>query len=243
MNLTFERFRKNAKDPNLSKYEKIGFPNSYRDEKEEYIFMNIMSNLENIHKTNQVVMDIGPGCSNLPLMFIELCRVNNNKILLVDSKEMLDLLPSEDFIIKIPAYYPDDCLWVFEEYREKINSILSYSVLHYIFDEGNIFSFLDKTLGLLAEEGECLLGDIPNASKRNRFFSSTKGIKFHKNFMNVNEEPKVECNKIRDSQIDDSIILSILLRCRLSGFDAYVLPQPRLLSLENRREDILIRRP
>ena len=36
--LTFDKFRRMAGDESLSKYEKIGFPNSYRAGKEEAIF-------------------------------------------------------------------------------------------------------------------------------------------------------------------------------------------------------------
>ena len=88
-----------------------------------------------------------------------------------------------------------------------------------------------------------LIGDIPNISKRKRFFSSKKGIEFHKKFTKSNQEPKVKFNQIESNSIDDSIVLSILNRSRNQGFDAYVLPQKNNLCMANRREDILIINP
>ena len=42
---TFDDLRKFAQDDSLSKYEKIGFPASYRQGKEEFIFQSIVANL------------------------------------------------------------------------------------------------------------------------------------------------------------------------------------------------------
>lgn len=67
-NLTFDDFKRLARDDSLSRYEKIGFPNSYREGKEERIFLDITHKLRNLNKRNKVVMDIGPGCSGLPFM-------------------------------------------------------------------------------------------------------------------------------------------------------------------------------
>lgn len=88
-----------------------------------------------------------------------------------------------------------------------------------------------------------LLGDIPNISKRKRFFASENGIDFHKKFMNTNLPPEVKFYSIESHEMDDSIIFCILSRARSQGFDAYVLPQSDELPMANRREDILIARP
>lgn len=242
-NLTFEDFRRLAKTDTLSRYEKIGFPNAYREDREESIFKDISSKLSNLNKDSQIVIDIGPGCSGLPFMLVDLCRRQGHSLVLIDSREMLDHLPGEPFITKVPAYYPRECEWLFDEYDGKVNAILSYSVLHYVFAEGNVFEFLDRSLSLLAERGEMLIGDIPNISKRKRFFSSQSGIRFHQQFTGSDEIPAVEFNKLEPGQIDDALILSLILRCRDAGFDAYWLLQADELPMANRREDILIRRP
>ena len=242
-NLTFEDFRRLAKDKTLSQYEKVGFPDSYRKGKDEFIFKDISRKLNNLNKNNQVVIDIGPGCSELPLMLIDICRRQNHKLLFIDSQEMLDHLPDEVFINKIPAYYPSECTWMFDQYAGGVNVILAYSVLHYVFAEGNLFEFLDRSLSLLTDGGEMLMGDIPNISMRKRFFSSPNGIKFHQQFTGTDEIPETAFNKLEAGQIDDAVILSVIHRCRYAGFDAYLMPQDDNLPMANRREDILIRKP
>ena len=129
--LSFEDFRLMAKDESLSRYERIGFPNSYREGKEEAIFEDIRAKLPNLDGSGKTVLDIGPGCSELPSMLIELCRSKAHKLVLVDSSEMLARLPDEPFVIKIAAYYPQ-CENLFEEYDGEVDVILSYSVLHYV---------------------------------------------------------------------------------------------------------------
>ena len=241
--LTFEGFRDLAQDESLSKYEKIGFPDSYRKGMEEKIFADIMGKLKNLYRKNKIVMDIGPGCSGLVFMLIELCEENGHTLILIDSEEMLNLLPDRDFIKKIPSFYPNECEWIFDEYKNRVDSILTYSVLHYVFAESNLYDFLDKSLGLLAENGEMLIGDIPNISKRKRFFSSPNGIRYHQNFTKTEEIPEIEFNTIEKGAIDDAVIFSLLMRCRNSGFDAYLVPQAEELPMTNRREDILITKP
>ena len=148
-NLTFEGFRQLAQDNSLSRYEKIGFPDAYREGKEENIFRDIMQKLSKLGQRGQTVVDIGPGCSGLAFMVIDLCREQGHTLILVDSAEMLAHLPDESFIVKVPGCYPSECAWLFEQYARKVNVILTYSVLHYVFVEGNLFHFLDRSLGLL----------------------------------------------------------------------------------------------
>lgn len=242
-NLNFDKFRALAKDESLSVYEKIGFFDEFRKGKEGAIFEDILTKLHNLSKEQQLVMDIGCGCSELPHMLIELCRNKKHTLVLVDSKEMLDQLPDEDFIVKIPGRYPAECGELFKNYAAKANVILIYSVFHYIVEEGNVMEFLDKSMGLLNHGGEMLIGDIPNLSMRNRFFSSPSGIEFHKWNNKTDELPVVKFNTIEDNQIDDAMLSFIISRCRNSGFNAYQLPQGEKLPMANRREDILIIKP
>lgn len=88
-----------------------------------------------------------------------------------------------------------------------------------------------------------LIGDIPNISKRKRFFSSENGISFHQNFTGTSEVPEVNFLQIEDDKIDDAVLLGLIMRVRAQGFDAYWLPQHGGLPMSNRREDILISRP
>ena len=241
--LTFEDFRRLAQDESLSKYEKIGFPNSYRQGKEELILSDIKRRLTNLGKDRQLVLDIGPGCSDLAFMMVDECRERGHTLVLVDSPEMLAHLPDDPFIVKVHSRYPDGCPWLFREYAGRVDAILAYSVLHYVFAEGNLFSFVDRSLGLMADGGEMLHGDVPNVSKRKRFFSSAAGTRYHQRFTGTDEVPEIAFSTLEEGQIDDAVILSIILRCRLEGFDAYWLSQPDALPMANRREDILIRKP
>ena len=240
--LGFEDFRKLAKDESLSKYERIGFPDDYRKGKEESIFEDIVQKLNLLKETSKTVLDIGPGCSDLPRMLVSLCEHKQHSLILVDAPEMLEQLPENSCVEKVAAFYPD-CPQLVDRFFGKVNVILCYSVLHYIFVDTSIFRFLDTSLSLLAPGGQFLIGDIPNTSKRKRFFFSDSGRCFHQKFMKTNEFPEVKFNQIEYSQIDDAVVMSLIQRARSQGFDAYVVPQNTALPMANRREDILITRP
>lgn len=239
--LGFDDFRRMAKDPSLSAYEKIGFPNAYREGKEPAIWDDIRSKLHALSGKNKIVIDIGPGCSELPAMLIALCEAQDHRLVLVDSAEMLAQLPDRDFIEKHDAIFPD-CPALLDRYRGRVDTLLCYSVLHYVVAEGDLWSFLDSALGLLADGGEILLGDIPNASMRARFFASAAGIAFHRAFTG-DPEALPPAPEPQPGTIDDALVLSILERARGQGFDAFVVPQSPGLPMANRREDILIRKP
>ena len=104
----------------------------------------------------------------------------------------------------------------------------------------NPFYFIDEAVKLLNDGGRLLIGDIPNISKRNRFFASNTGLKFHQNFTKTNTSPEYEFNTLIEDKIDDSLVFAILSRYRNAGFEAYLLEQPINLPMRNRREDILI---
>jgi len=241
-NIGFEDFRRFAQDKTLSKFERIGFPDDYRKGHEENIFADIQTKLTFLATQGKIVIDIGPGCSDLPMMLIEQCRDKGHELHLIDSAEMLALLPEAPFIKKISALYPN-CPETISALNGKVDVILCYSVLHYILVDVAFFRFLDTSLSLLAPGGQMLIGDIPNISKRKRFFASETGARFHQEFMKTKERPSVEFNKIEHDQIDDAVVFALLQRARTQGFDAYVVPQNPILPMANRREDILIIRP
>lgn len=242
LNIGYEDFRRLAKDENLSKYERIGFPDNYREGFEASIFADIRHKLTNLDASKQLVLDIGPGCSDLPTMLMEHCRAQRHNLHLIDSPEMLALLPDEKFVTKTEALYPN-CPDLVAALSSKVDVILCYSVLHYILVDAAFFRFLDISLSLLAPGGQMLIGDIPNISKRKRFFASETGVRFHQEFMKTSDCPQVEFNTIEHDQIDDAVMFSLLQRARAQGFDAYVIPQATNLPMANRREDILITRP
>lgn len=242
VNMTFEDFRILASEKNLSKYERIGFPDSYRKHAEHLIFEDICKKLDVLGGSEAEIADIGPGCSDLPRMLIEMCRAKKHRLTLMDSQEMLDHIPDEIFIEKCVTRFPECEDWISVN-QSRFNCIICYSVLHYIHREGSVYDFLDAALSLLAPGGQLLIGDIPNSSQRKRFFSSEAGIAYHKEFMNTDEPPLVKFNQIERYSIDDTILFSLVLRARAQGFNAYIVPQPPNLPMSNRREDILIFRP
>jgi 2-polyprenyl-3-methyl-5-hydroxy-6-metoxy-1,4-benzoquinol methylase len=240
--LTFEDFRRRAMDPSLDPIEKIGFPVNYRAGYEKLIFEDILSKLTALSDSNRMVFDVGSGCGELPRLLMELCGRKGHSLVQVDSAEMLALLPDAPFARKVASRFPcgKDIL---EPYRGKVDVFLAYSVLHHVVLDSNPFDFVDKALELLSHGGQILLGDIPNVSRRNRFFLSPEGKKYHREFTGRQDDPpRVEHQPI-PGKIDDALLVGILLRCRAAGFDAFLVPQNPKLPLANRREDLLIVRP
>jgi hypothetical protein len=240
--LDFAGFARLAGDASLSKYEKIGFPDSYRAGFEAMIFADICAKLPRLHERDLTVLDIGPGCSDLPMMLIELCRTKGHRLCFVDSAEMLAQLPDAPFIDKRPGLFPK-CRESLSELTGKVDVALCYSVLHYVFVDANVFDFIDVALELLAPGGEMLVGEIPNVSKRARFFASEAGVAFHRQFTaGASPPPAHEDGPVR-GKLDDAVVIGLLSRARAAGADAYIVPQNPGLPMANRREDILIRRP
>lgn len=241
--LTFDKFRELAQSEQLSHHEKVGFPNEYREGKEELIFADVLAKLRSLEGAGKTILEIGPGCSRLPMMLADVCKERGHELHFVDSLEMLAQLPEEEFISKWQGRYPDDVDTLFAQLSGKVDTIIAYSVIQYVFAEGNLWDFLDRTLSLLADGGEILFGDVPNTTMRKRFFSSAAGIRCHREYTGRDELPEVRFNQLEPGQMDDSVVLSILSRARAQGFHAWVMPQGEGLPMANRREDILIRKP
>jgi len=238
----FSDFAEMAQDSSLSLNEKIGFPDAYREGYGHLIYKDLKSKLTNLQKPQQVVLDIGPGCADLPNLIIAGCKKMKHHLYLIDSREMLAHLPDGKGITKIEGFYPD-CIVDSVELFGKFDIIICYSVFHYIFVEAGFWRFLDHSLGLLSPGGQMLIGDIPNTSKRKRFFSSSAGIRFHKEFMKTIDEPNVDHLTIEYDKIDDAVLLGVIMRARAAGCDAYWMPQATQLPMSNRREDLLIIKP
>jgi hypothetical protein len=240
--LTFDDFRRLAADQSLSPYEKIGFPDEYRQGYEPEIFADIVAKLPPLDRREQIVLEIGPGCSELPTLLRERCERQGHMLLLVDSEEMLAHHPDGERIRKFTGRFPD-CAEQLAPYAGRVDVILAYSVLHYVFPDGSVHGFVDRATELLANGGHMLIGDIPNISKRRRFFSSPAGREFHQAFTGSDEPPEVIFNAAEPNRIDDAVLLGVVARARAAGFDAHLVPQPEGLPMANRREDLRIYRP
>jgi len=242
-NLTYADFRRMANDPTLSLNERIGFPDSYREGQGEAIFADICAKLRPLDQDGGLVIDIGPGCADLPRLMIEHTRAHQQHLVLIDAPEMLDLLPDGDGIEKLPGYFPDDCTPFIQSQQGRADAVLIYSVVQTLLQTGSVAHFLDSALALLKPGGALLVGDVPNVSKRKRFFASAAGVAFHKDFMQTEDAPEVTFNTQEFGQFDDGLIVGLIMRARAAGFDAYWLPQPPHLPMANRRDDLLFLLP
>ncbi len=237
--ITFEEFKEFANDSNLSRYEKIGFPDDYRAGKEINIFKDLNQKLK-LDRNEITILDIGCGCSDLVNILIDNAETKKQNLILVDSDEMLQLSKENKFTKKIAGKFPD-CYEDLQSFENQVDVIVVYSVLQHIVLDSNPYGFIDKALELLKPEGYLLIGDIPNFSKRNRFFQSKRGHKFHQDYIRSASAP-VPNTSFPDSfeKIDDGLLFGILHRYRGLGFETYIVPQNNDLPMSNRREDVLI---
>jgi len=241
-NLSYQKFRELARSDDLSRHQKVGFPNEYREGKEKAIFRDILEKLPIAHADNLNVLDIGPGCSNLPLMLADVCQVHGHSLFMIDSEEMLEHIPVRPFLKKIVGRFPEVPDFLSKQVG-KMNMILAYSVIQYPFEEGGFWAFFDQALSLMSDGASFLIGDIPNSSMRKRFFSSEQGVRFHQQYTGRKDRPDVHFNSLDSGLIDDSIVLAMLARARAAGFHAWVVRQSEDLPMANRREDVLIYKP
>lgn len=241
--LRFDDFRRMATDTSLSPYEKIGFPDGFRDGFEPAIVADIIAKVPALQETGRKVLDVGPGCTEVPKLMIQHCVEREHSLFLLDAQEMLDLLPNGNGVTKIDGRFPDRKAVLQEMVGDGLDGIIAYSVLQHVFLEANPFVFVDELLSMLRPGGVLLLGDIPNVSKRHRFLSGTAGVEYHKAYFRTDEPPRIPLHEIESGRINDSVIIGLMSRARTAGFDAYVLPQPDALPMSNRREDMQIWRP
>lgn len=242
-NLTFDKFRELANREGLSRHERVGFPNEYREGREQRIFDDMLGKLRALHRTGMNVLEIGPGCADVPRYLIAHCATHNHALHLVDSAEMLAHLPDAPHVTKWCDAFPGATFDRMRAEKLHFDVIIAYSVIQYVFAEANLHAFLDSSLMLLADGGEALFGDIPNVTMRKRFFASADGIRHHRDYAGGSDPPEVSFNKLENGAIDDSVVLALLARARAEGFHGWVVPQAEGLPMANRREDILIRKP
>jgi hypothetical protein len=236
---SFDEFRERAKDMTLSLNEKCGFTEAFRSGQSVRIFSDICSKLTVLAKPDIKFLDIGSGCTELAHHIVETTGQHRQSLTVIDSPEMLSLLPNKPHVTKIEGAFPD-CLQKSSHIIGTFDAILAYSVVQSVFRDSNLFAFVDCAVQLLNEHGQCLIGDIPNATMRKRFMVSTEGKDYHKKHYADLPDPKVIFNKMEPGQLDDGVILGLIARMRAAGFHAFVLPQRADLPMATRREDILI---
>ena len=242
--LDYEAFRQLARNPNLDIHQRIGYPTEYRQGREEEIFRDILGKLPVLGTgSGKTLIDIGPGCANLPRMMIHLCRERGHRVILVDCPEMLAQLPDVDGVTqKVSGAFPAAGDAIASLAPAGVDAALAYGVLSVVYLDSNPFTFVDAFCGLLKPGGQGLIGDIPNMSKRRRFFASEAGRMFHRQFTGRDADPVADFNSPA-SGIDDAVLAGLVQRAQLAGVDAYVVPQHPDLPMANRRDDLLLHRP
>src|SRR5579884_797428 len=136
--LTYDAFRRRAVDPTLTDTEKIGFPPALRDGAEGRILDAITGPLRLTSSRGLRVCDIGCGCGLLARKLVDVCGVQGHELHLVDSPEMLEQLPDEPHVRKLPGRFPGVACP-----EGRFDAVLAYSVLHHIFAEASVFAFVD----------------------------------------------------------------------------------------------------
>ena len=235
---TFEDFQVLAKNLKRHTPEVIDFPEGLRKGFEEAILLDLDSKLPKLNITGSRILDIGSGCGELALKFIQQSFQRNQELHVVDGREVLANLPDSDNLVKHYGKI-QDLIDLRNKYHGYFDVIVCYSVFQYIVNEVPNHDFLTHTLALLNEGGMLLIGDIPNTSMRFRMLKSNYGREFHKTYTNSESEPDVSSLEIQGTDIDDSIIYSMLMRARTMGVQSYILPQNPNLAFSNRREDLL----
>jgi hypothetical protein len=236
---SFEEFRERAKNTTLSLNEKCGFTETFRSGQSARIFSDICSKLTVLAKPGVKFLDIGAGCTELAHHIVETTGQHRQSLTVIDSPEMLSLLPDRPHVTRIEGAFPD-CVENIVHTLGTFDAILAYSVVQSVFRDSNLFAFVDFAVQLLSDQGQFLIGDIPNATMRKRFMVSASGKAYHKHHYSDLPEPAVLFNMLEPGQLDDGVILGLIARMRTAGFHAFVLPQGADLPMATRREDILI---
>ena len=243
--LDYESFKSLAKDKTLSRAEKIGFPEEYREGLDELIFEDLVSKLPALGKVGSRVLDIGVGCGGLGARIISNAKRLDQDLYLIDSEEMLSELVGAESAILLPGKFPSE----FTEdklspVKGQCDVVIVYSVFQYILPDVSVTRFLDSLLPLLKKGGgRVLIGDIPNLSMLNRFLASDTGSEYHKAYSGTNERPSLISEDALAESINDSVVEEMVSYSRCAGYHAYTLPQNETLAMSNRREDVLIINP
>lgn len=235
----FDYYKEKATDESLTTTEKCGRYLKQSDD-ELNIFDDVCSKLPALTQENTLIIDIGCGCSDPVKKLIKNSHTYKNNLVLVDSREMLSLLPEADNITKVDVKFPNKSF--VERYQSKADAIIVYSVFHCVYLENDFIMFVDSLVKLLKSGGTLLLADLPNATKKKRFLSSEQGKSFHQNWNGGEELPEINWNQFEAGCLDDSLVIMLLMRYRQMGYETYLVPQSKQLPFSNTREDILVRK-
>ena len=164
------------------------------------------------------------------LILSKFLSFNNNNLYLVDSEEMLSNISTQyDKAIKIPGKFPiSTSNSLMNNIVGKIDLVILNSVIHHVFLENNLMSFIESTVKYLGCFGIIYIGDIPNASMQNRQLDNYQETDYKRHSIQG------------DGRLNDSIILSLVSYFRGFGFNVYLMPKPQPYKFSHSREDLII---
>jgi hypothetical protein len=108
--LDYEGFRALAARSDLSANERIRFPDSVRGGRDQDILADIRAKLPALADgaVPGLIVDIGPGAGPLAQVLVATCLAQGHELWLLDSPEMLAVLPDAPGVTKRPGRFPDD---------------------------------------------------------------------------------------------------------------------------------------
>jgi 2-polyprenyl-3-methyl-5-hydroxy-6-metoxy-1,4-benzoquinol methylase len=192
-------------------------------------------------------LDIGCGTGNILIPVSFHCRrITGN-----DNAKCLKVLAKRVAGLNNIGFLPGNFLDVKTE--DRFDKIIIYSVIQYLADEAELFSFIDKAVSLLNTGGKILIGDIPNKSKADRYYATEQGkawlAEFQRQRAAAQSRQEKECivDFLQDAEkdnnyvaIDDALALAVLQRTRARGCNSYLVSQPESLPFGGSRDDIVI---
>ena len=212
----------------------------FQSESEKFIEEEIIQKLSLSSSDN--LLDIGCGSGDISYKLSKLV----DSVTLCDHPRIIDRIKR--------VYKKNNFRYIDQDFlsanfkKQKFEKILSYSVIHCLNTENEVFEFIDKIISLLKPNGKALIGDIPNKNKLNRFLSSKRGKEFQKEWENKKQQIGIRQTTIGDYlskdlkfvEFNDILILKILKHIREKNFNAYIYDQKSILPFGNSREDLVI---
>ncbi|MBH49028.1 MAG: hypothetical protein CME71_12745 [Halobacteriovorax sp.] len=194
------------------------------------------------------VLDIGCGAGELALILAKESRSLDWKTTFLDIPEIISKLKSqldaEGFQFE-PAVFPY-CEDFLNNNKRNFDLIIAYSVIHYTSEPQ---SFIDAAFDLLADNGQLIIGDLPNVNKKGRFLSSSLGREVEAKYRNttIDKLPAykdqfdfIKQEKCMNSKICDDLVMNNISKYRELGHEAHILYQSPALPFSYTREDLVI---
>ena len=207
---------------------------------EQFILGDVIEKLS--LDAQDIVLDIGCGGGVITLPLSCICKhvygIDNDSAV---SRLCENYIPSNITLISGNWFEMDI---VSKIQGKEINKVVIYSVLHCLQNMDDVYSFIDKALSVLPENGKVLLGDIPNRDKKERFLSSEYGKQFDKRFREerlsrIDSQKDLAMNEIKKDLdvgatvvFDDKSVQELVEYYHKKRCDVYVLPQKTFCHLD-----------